>query len=38
MDFKWYTLATYSGSEMKVSGDINKMAELMKKVIMYHND
>lgn len=27
MDFKWYTLATYSGSEMKVSGDINKMAE-----------
>lgn len=27
MDFKWYTLATYSGSEMKVSSDINKMAE-----------
>lgn len=27
MDFKWYTLATYSGSETKVSGDINKMAE-----------
>ena len=27
MDFKWYTLATYSGYESKVSGDINKIAE-----------
>ena len=27
MDFKWYTLAVYSGSEAKVSNDINRMAE-----------
>lgn len=27
MDFKWYTLAVYSGSEVKVAKDINKMAE-----------
>jgi transcriptional antiterminator NusG len=26
MDFKWYTLATYSGSEIKVSEEINRMA------------
>ncbi len=25
MDFKWYTLAAYSGSESKVADDINKM-------------
>lgn len=25
MDFKWYTLAAYSGSENKVADDINKM-------------
>lgn len=27
MDFKWYTLTTYSASEAKVSSEINKMAE-----------
>lgn len=27
MDFKWYTLAVYSGSEIKVAKDINKLAE-----------
>ena len=32
MDFKWYTLATYSGSEGKVSNDINKMAETNDKI------
>jgi transcriptional antiterminator NusG len=26
MDFKWYTLATYSGSEVKISEEINKLA------------
>lgn len=26
MDFKWYTLAVYSGSEIKVVDDINKLA------------
>ncbi|MDR1499115.1 MAG: hypothetical protein LBS34_02415 [Rickettsiales bacterium] len=26
MDFRWYTLATYSGSEVKVSDEINKLA------------
>jgi transcriptional antiterminator NusG len=26
MDYKWYTIATYSGSEVKVSEEINKMA------------
>ncbi|MDR2778452.1 MAG: hypothetical protein LBB13_03040 [Rickettsiales bacterium] len=26
MDYKWYTLATYSGSEIKVSEEINRMA------------
>lgn len=28
MDFKWYTLAVYSGSEAKVAKDINKLAEI----------
>ncbi|MDR2077734.1 MAG: hypothetical protein LBP39_02080 [Rickettsiales bacterium] len=28
MDYKWYTLATYSGSEIKVSEEINKMAAM----------
>ena len=27
MDFKWYTLATYSGSENKVCEEINKLAK-----------
>jgi transcriptional antiterminator NusG len=26
MDYKWYTLATYSGSEIRVSEEINRMA------------
>lgn len=26
MDYKWYTLAAYSGSETKVADDINKLA------------
>ncbi len=26
MDFKWYTIAAYSGSESKVADDINKLA------------
>lgn len=27
MDFKWYTLATYSGNEIKICEEINKLAK-----------
>ena len=33
MDYKWYTLAAYSGSETKVADDINKLATANSNII-----
>ena len=32
MEYKWYTLAVYSGSEVSVSNEINKMAAVNKDI------